>query len=66
MTTVFSNSNFISSDNNNDFIIFLIEVVTYSGESQMVEVEACNSYEAQSIAAELVEDADYTMVQAIA
>lgn len=42
---------------------YMIEVVTFDGESEIVYVEASNEDEAQSLAASEVENADYTMVQ---
>lgn len=65
MTAVFSNSNFFSSNFNNELRIFTIEVITYDGESYIFEIEAENADEAQEMAAAQVEDADYTMVQGV-
>lgn len=66
MTAVFSNSNFFSSNYNDELRIFTIEVITYDGESEIMEIEAMTADEAQAIAAAQVEDADYTMVQGVA
>ena len=43
---------------------YQVEVVTFDGESETVYVEAYNEAEASNIAAEMVGDADYTMVYA--
>lgn len=48
---------------NNTIKIYIVEVMTFAGESVIVEVEARNSAEAQRLAASRVPDADYTMVQ---
>lgn len=47
----------------NECKYFSIEVITYDGQSVMLEVEADNADEAQELAAAQVENADYTMVQ---
>ena len=66
MTAVFSTSNFISSDYDNELRSFTCEVITFDGESYTFEIEAETAAEAQSQAASMVEDADYVMVQGIA
>ena len=66
MTAVFSNSNFFSSNYDNELRCYTIEVITFDGESFTFEIEAENADEACSIAASMVEDADYTMVQGCA
>lgn len=66
MTAVFSNSNFFSSNYNNELRCYTIEVITFDGESEIIEIEAESADEACSIAASMVEDADYTMVQGCA
>ncbi len=38
-------------------------MITFDGDSHTVEVEARNAEEVQSIAASMVSDVDYTMVQ---
>ncbi len=42
---------------------FTVEVITFDGDSNTVEIEARDEYEAQEIAASQFEDVDYTMVQ---
>ena len=66
MTAVFSNSNFFTSNYDNELRSYTIEVITFGGESYTFEIEAENAEEAQAQAASLVEDADYTMVQGVA
>lgn len=66
MTAVFSNSNFFSSNYANELRIFTIEVITFDGESEIVEIEAESADEACELAAAQVADADYTMVQGVA
>lgn len=51
----------LNSDNRPKF--FTVEVVTFDGDSHIVEVEARNAEEAQDMAASEVGNADYTMVQ---
>ena len=65
MTAVFSSSNFNSFSSDNVLSIFTIEVITYDGESHIFEIEALDGDEAQSIAASMVDDADYTMIQGV-
>lgn len=43
-------------------MLYVIEVVTFDNEREIVEVYAYSAYEAQNIAAEIVGDADYTIV----
>lgn len=66
MTAVFSNSNFFSSNYNNELRNFTIEVVTFDGESEYFEIEAEDANEACNIATSMVENADYAMVQGVA
>lgn len=63
MTAVFSNSKFFSFDSDNELREFQVEVITYDGDSEIVYVEARDAYEAQQMAAEMVANADYIMVQ---
>ena len=42
---------------------FLVEVITFDGESFTEEIEARSADEAQEIAASMHNDVDYTMVQ---
>ena len=65
MTAVYSNSQ-IFADNTNELREYQIEVITFDGDSEIVYVEAHDAYEAQSKAVEMVENADYTMVQGVA
>ena len=52
-----------SLNSNNNLMEYMIEVITFDGESEIVYVEAENAEEAQAKAAAEVPDADYTMVQ---
>lgn len=52
-----------SLNNTNTRMEYMVEVVTFDGDSQIVYVETDSSDEAQEIAASMVADADYTMVQ---
>lgn len=42
---------------------FTVEIVTFSGDSYLEEIEAHSEEEAQEIAASLYDDVDYTMIQ---
>lgn len=66
MTAVFSNSAFNVLNSNDELRIFTVEVITFDGDSETVEVEAYDADEAQAQAAALVDNADYTMVQGVA
>lgn len=66
MTAVFSNSNFFSSNYNNELRNYTIEVITFDGESEIFEIEAEDANEACSMATSMVENADYAMVQGVA
>ncbi len=66
MTAVFSNSAFFALNSNDELRIFTVEVITFDGDSEIVEVEAYDADEAQAQAAALVDNADYTMVQGVA
>lgn len=66
MTAVFSSSNFNSFSSDNVLSIFTIEVITFDGESHIFEIEAANGDEALDIAATMVSDADYCMIQGVA
>ncbi len=66
MTAVFSSSNFNSFSSDNVLSIFTIEVITFDGESHIFEIEAADGDEALSIAASMVVDADYCMIQGVA
>ena len=52
-----------SLNSNYNLMEYMIEVITFDGESEIVYVEAENAEEAQAKAAAEVPDADYTMVQ---
>jgi hypothetical protein len=45
---------------------YQVEVITYDGDSHTVYVEARNEEEASDMAAEMVGNADYTMVYEVA
>lgn len=53
----------ISLDTNRRLKEYMVEVITFNGESEIVYVVARTSEEAQEKAAAQVADADYTMVQ---
>lgn len=63
MTAVFSNSKFFSNSSDNELREYQVEVITYDGDSETVYVEAADADEAQAMAANMVDNADYTMVQ---
>ncbi len=63
MTAIFTNSNFFALNSNNEIREYQIEVITFDGDSEIVYVEAHDASEAQEIAASMVENADYCMVQ---
>ena len=63
MTAVYSNSNFFAYNENAQLREYQIEVITFDGDSEIVYVEAHDASEAQEIAASMVENADYCMVQ---
>ena len=52
-----------SLNSNNALKYWTIEVITFDGESVIVEVEARTAEEAQEMAASEVDNADYCMVQ---
>ena len=51
-----------SLNDNNRLMEYMVEVITFDGESETVYVEAYNEAEASNRAAALVGNADYTMV----
>lgn len=53
----------ISLDTNRRLKEYMVEVITFNGESEIVYVVARTAEEAQEKAAAQVVDADYTMVQ---
>ncbi len=44
-------------------LVYTVEVITFDGDSIIEEIEAYSEIEAQRIAAKMVLDADYIMVQ---
>ena len=58
-------SNIFSSslNSNRKLKYFSVEVITFDGESYLVEVESRNADEAQEIAASQFDNVDYTMIQ---
>lgn len=54
----------IYNENNANNIerLYIVEVVTFDGEVEQVEVYAYNAEDAQAQAADIVENADYTSV----
>ena len=65
MTAIHSTSGFFTLTAE-ELRIYTIEVVTFDGDSHIIEIAAESAEEACEIAASQVEDADYTMVQAVA
>lgn len=63
MTHVMNYTAAASLNSNNNLMEYMIEVITFDGESYTEEVEARDAEEAQAKAAAEVPDADYTMVQ---
>lgn len=63
MTHVLNYATTAILNNDNTLKEYMIEVITYDGESVMEYVEAYSADEAQEIAAATVPDADYTMIQ---
>ncbi|MCC8120353.1 MAG: hypothetical protein LIP09_16660 [Bacteroidales bacterium] len=61
MTAAFTNSNFFAPAVNEP-CVYQVEVITYDGDSEIVDVEANNAEQAQAMAASLVDNADYTMI----
>lgn len=52
-----------ASQNENILMEYMVEVITFDGDSEIVYVEAYNEDEAQMKAAAEVPNADYTMIQ---
>ena len=65
MTAVFSTSNFNAYNSSNVLRIYTIEVITFDGDSHIFEIEAYDGDEALNIAASMVGDADYAMIQGV-
>lgn len=63
MTHVMNYTAAASLNADNNLREYMIEVITFDGESEIVYVEADSAEEAQAKAAAEVPDADYTMVQ---
>ena len=63
MTHVMNYTTAASLNSNNNLMEYMIEVITFDGESEIVYVESNSAEEAQAKAAAEVPDADYTMVQ---
>lgn len=63
MTHVMNYTAAASLNADNNLREYMIEVITFDGESEIVYVEAESDEEAQAKAAAEVPDADYTMVQ---
>lgn len=63
MTHVINYSAASSLNADNVLREYMVEVITFDGESETVYVEAYSEDEAQDKAAAEVENADYTMVQ---
>ena len=62
MTHVMNYTAAASLNSNNNLMEYMIEVITFDGESEIDYVEANSAEEAQAKAAAEVPDADYTMV----
>ena len=62
MTHVMNYTAASSLNDNNRLMEYMVEVITFDGESETVYVEAYNEVEASNKAAAQVGNADYTMV----
>ena len=62
MTHVMNYTAASSLNDNNRLMEYMVEVITFDGESEIVYVEAYNEDEASNKAAAQVGNADYTMV----
>ena len=62
MTHVMNYTAASSLNDNNRLMEYMVEVITFDGESETVYVEAYNEDEASNKAAAQVGNADYTMV----
>ena len=60
--SLFAAMNSFENNYNDEVIEYQVEVVNFDGETEIVFVEAHNEQEAADKAAEMVEDADYTIV----
>ena len=60
--SLFAAMNSFENNYNDEVIEYQVEVVNFDGETEIVFVEAHNEQEAADKAAEMVENADYTMV----
>lgn len=63
MTHVMNYSAAASLNSENILMEYMVEVITFDGESETVYVEAYDEAEAQEKATALVDGADYTMIQ---
>lgn len=63
MTYVTANNYDTQYESNRELKCYLVEVVTFDGESYTEEIEARSAEEAQEIAASRADFIDYTMVQ---
>ena len=63
MTHVMNYTAASSLNDNNRLMEYMVEVITFDGESEIAYVESNSAEEAQAKAAAEVPDADYTMVQ---
>lgn len=63
MTCIANSSSLVSdTPRRNRLADYWVEVVTFDGDSELVLVQAHNAEEAQTEAAALIDNADYTMV----
>lgn len=60
--SLFATMNSYAYSNSNEMNEYQVEVVTFDGDSEIVTVEAHNEREASEKAAEMVGNADYTIV----
>ncbi len=60
--SLFAAMNSFENNFNDELIEYQVEVVNFDGETEIIFVEAHNEQEAADKAAEMVEDADYTIV----
>lgn len=63
MTHVMTSTAAASLNSNDILMEYMVEVITFDGESETVYIEAYDDAEAQDMAAAQVPGADYTMIQ---
>lgn len=63
MTSVYSSTSFASFIDSSIASEYMVEVVTFDGDSVSLTIEAASEDEAQMIAAAMIDNADYIMIQ---